>query len=170
MWDVRPSSRRRCRSSGVKRQDNGIVRGRQAWQTDGHLLQSWTKVIRRKRPVLLTAEVILLHENATPRTATATYIHIAAFGWERLDRGPLSCSSPPPFLLLVQRRGRRPLPSFFLVFQDVFPPRWSGGIQATYYTMKREYSLTQYNNKFTRMKKEINTNQSTNRTGTTETL
>jgi histone-lysine N-methyltransferase SETMAR len=44
--------------------------------------------IRRKRPGLLTAGVILLHDNARPHTAAVTANHIATFGWERLEHAP----------------------------------------------------------------------------------
>jgi hypothetical protein len=84
----------------------------------------------------------------------------------------MSSSSPPPFFsfLLVQGRGRRPL-TLILRCVPRCLPRCSGGIQATYYTMKREWFLTQCSNNFTTLNEvTINTDQSTNRTGTTRNL
>jgi hypothetical protein len=44
--------------------------------------------IGQKRPGLLTAGVILLHDTARPHTAAAIVNHTATFGWKCLDHAP----------------------------------------------------------------------------------
>jgi histone-lysine N-methyltransferase SETMAR len=51
--------------------------------------------IRRKRPGLLTAGVILLHDNVRPHMAAVMANHTATFGWERLDHAPYSPDLAP---------------------------------------------------------------------------
>jgi histone-lysine N-methyltransferase SETMAR len=51
--------------------------------------------IRQKRPGLLTAGVILLHDNAKLHTTPATVNHIAIFGLEHLDHTPYSPDLAP---------------------------------------------------------------------------
>jgi histone-lysine N-methyltransferase SETMAR len=62
--------------------------------------------IRQKKPGLLTARVILLHNSATPHTAAAAVNHIATFSWECLDHAPYSPDLMPSyfhFFLILKR-------------------------------------------------------------------
>ncbi|GFX08184.1 mariner Mos1 transposase [Trichonephila clavipes] len=53
-------------------------------------LQKLRRAIQNKRRGMLSAGVVLLHDNARPHTANRTQDLITSFGWEQLDHTPYS--------------------------------------------------------------------------------
>ncbi|GFU04113.1 histone-lysine N-methyltransferase SETMAR [Trichonephila clavipes] len=51
-------------------------------------LSKLKRAIRKKRPGLLKSDILLLDDNASPHSATATQSHIATLGLERLYHSP----------------------------------------------------------------------------------
>jgi transposase len=74
------------------------------------------------RPGLLTAGVILLHNNARSHTAAATVNHIATFGWELLDHAPCSPDLSPSDFHFFPTLKRTPERRRFTTNEDVEAP------------------------------------------------
>jgi histone-lysine N-methyltransferase SETMAR len=51
--------------------------------------------IQNKQRGMLSRDVVMLHDNAGPHTATATQDLIATFGWEQFDHPPYSPDLAP---------------------------------------------------------------------------
>lgn len=58
-------------------------------------LQKLRRAIQNKRRGMLSAGVVLLHDNARPHTANRTQDLITSFGWEQLDHPPYSPDLAP---------------------------------------------------------------------------
>ncbi|GFX26113.1 histone-lysine N-methyltransferase SETMAR [Trichonephila clavipes] len=58
-------------------------------------LQKLRRAIQNKKRGMLSAGVVLLHDNARPHTANRTQYLITSFGWKQLDHPPYSLDLAP---------------------------------------------------------------------------
>jgi hypothetical protein len=98
LWDVRPSSRRRCRRSAVLKTEQrnsaypASIYSRLVEVVGPHVMlmqmaRRWCEQFRHGRTGVL--------DDARPHTVAATVNHIATFGWERLDHATHSPDLAP---------------------------------------------------------------------------
>jgi hypothetical protein len=91
LWDVRPSSRRRCRVSAVLK--TGQRNSECSASIHSRLVEVYgpdvmsTQMMQRRCQQFRDGRTSVL-DDARPHTAAAPVNYIATFGWERLDHAP----------------------------------------------------------------------------------
>ncbi|KAJ4442943.1 hypothetical protein ANN_04541 [Periplaneta americana] len=97
-------------------------------------LRKLRRAIQNKRRGLLTAGVVLLHDNARPHTARRTAAVLAEFGWELFDHPPYSPDLAPSDFSRFLAPQEIPVLRFYMkILEDEEAYKYTAGISVHWY-------------------------------------